>query len=79
MFFEDPDPADLVQLIEQQARRIGMKTVPVVLYCSRVAVPTVVGVLKPVVLLPASLIVKSTLHVNCLPRRTSLLEWMLLK
>jgi len=48
--------SELISLIEQQARSIGLKPVPVVLYCSRVAVPTVVGVLKPVVLLPASLV-----------------------
>lgn len=50
--------AQLLALIEQQARRIGLKTVPMVAYCSRVAVPTVIGLLKPIVLLPASLVTR---------------------
>ncbi|TWU12093.1 Regulatory protein BlaR1 [Symmachiella macrocystis] len=45
----------LLELIADQADRVRLKCVPVVAYCERVAVPTVVGVLRPMVLLPMSL------------------------
>ena len=45
----------LLELIGTQAHRIGLKLVPVVAYCERVAVPTVIGVLRPMILLPATL------------------------
>lgn len=45
----------LLELIRSQAHRIGLKLVPVVAYCERVAVPTVIGVLRPMILLPATL------------------------
>ena len=48
---EDPR---LLELIADQARKIGLRFVPLVEYCSRVAVPTVVGVIRPMVLVPAS-------------------------
>jgi|GEM_PF-2862120 len=44
----------LLDLIRNQASRIGLRIVPIVAYCERVAVPTVIGVLRPIVLLPAS-------------------------
>ena len=46
----------LIQLIANQARLVGLRLVPVVAYCERVAVPTVVGVLRPVVLLPSMMV-----------------------
>lgn len=45
----------LLELIRTQAHRIGLKLVPVVAYCERIAVPTVIGVLCPMILLPATL------------------------
>jgi len=47
--------ARLLKLIADQADCVKLKCVPVVAYCERVAVPTVVGVLRPMVLLPMSL------------------------
>lgn len=47
--------AKLLKLIADQADRLRLKCVPVVAYCERVAAPTVLGVLCPMVLLPASL------------------------
>lgn len=44
----------LLALVRAQAQRIGLRLVPVVAYCERVAVPTVIGVLRPIVLLPAT-------------------------
>ena len=46
----------LLTLVCNQAQRIGLRLVPVVAYCERVAVPTVIGVLRPIVLLPASIV-----------------------
>ncbi|MEZ6088425.1 MAG: M56 family metallopeptidase [Pirellulaceae bacterium] len=46
----------LLGIVADQARRVGLRIVPVVAFCERVAVPTVVGVVRPMVLLPASLI-----------------------
>lgn len=48
------DP-DLLGQVAEQAKCIGLRFVPAVAYCRRIAVPTVVGVMKPVVLVPASL------------------------
>ena len=45
----------LLALIQSQAQRIGLKFVPVVAHCERIAVPTVIGVLRPMILLPATL------------------------
>jgi hypothetical protein len=47
--------ANLLMLMSDQAARVKVKLVPAVAYCERVAVPTVVGVLRPMILLPASL------------------------
>ena len=45
----------LLELVRDQAKRIGLRIVPVVAYCERVAVPTVIGVLRPMIFLPATL------------------------
>jgi beta-lactamase regulating signal transducer with metallopeptidase domain len=50
------DDSQLLELIVNQSRKVGLKLVPLVRYCERVAVPTVIGVLRPVILLPASLL-----------------------
>ncbi len=49
------DDEALLAMIKRQARRVGLKTAPAIVFCERVAVLTVVGIVKPVVLLPASL------------------------
>ncbi|MBS0204096.1 MAG: M48 family metalloprotease [Planctomycetes bacterium] len=46
--------ATLLQSLQRQATTIGMKYVPILAYCERVAVPTVLGILKPTILLPIS-------------------------
>ena len=43
----------LLLQIRQQAARIGLKFVPVVAYCERIAIPVVSGIFRPVVLLPS--------------------------
>ncbi len=46
----------LLESIQVQVIRIGLRIVPVVAYCERVTVPTVIGVLRPMILLPGSLL-----------------------
>jgi beta-lactamase regulating signal transducer with metallopeptidase domain len=48
------DPSVLAAL-RRQAGRLGLRRVPVVAWCRRVASPAVVGVVRPVVLLPVAL------------------------
>ena len=48
--------ASIIRLVTDQAKRIGLKLSPTVAYCERIAVPTVVGVLRPMILLPSSLV-----------------------
>jgi beta-lactamase regulating signal transducer with metallopeptidase domain len=47
--------AALLQALQRQAVSLGMKFVPMLAYCERVAVPTVIGILKPTILLPLAL------------------------
>jgi beta-lactamase regulating signal transducer with metallopeptidase domain len=42
------------------ARRMGMRVVPAVAYCGRISVPVVLGIWRPMILLPASLAVGLT-------------------
>lgn len=49
------DDEALLAMIKRQAGRVGLKTAPAVALCSRVTVLTVIGIIKPVILLPASL------------------------
>jgi beta-lactamase regulating signal transducer with metallopeptidase domain/type II secretory pathway component GspD/PulD (secretin) len=44
----------LLEMLGRNARRMGMRAVPAVAYCQRICVPVVVGVLRPMILLPAS-------------------------
>ncbi len=46
------DDPTLLEQLREQARLLGMRAAPVVAYCERVAVPTVVGIFRPMVLLP---------------------------
>jgi beta-lactamase regulating signal transducer with metallopeptidase domain len=45
----------IFETIGQQARRMGLRTAPAVAYCERIAVPVVVGMFRPMILLPAAL------------------------
>ncbi|HUT90393.1 MAG TPA: M56 family metallopeptidase, partial [Thermoguttaceae bacterium] len=45
----------LWKIVGDHARRLGIRLIPVVAYCRRVSVPVVVGVLRPTILVPASL------------------------
>ncbi len=45
----------VLEAVRRHAQLLKLRAVPVVAYCQRVAVPTVVGVVRPMILLPASL------------------------
>jgi beta-lactamase regulating signal transducer with metallopeptidase domain/peroxiredoxin len=45
----------LLAAMARQAKRIGLRAAPAVAYCRTISVPVVVGILRPVILLPASL------------------------
>ncbi|MES2788968.1 MAG: M56 family metallopeptidase [Planctomycetota bacterium] len=45
----------LLDSLRRQAKLLGLKIVPVLFYCERVAVPTVIGIIKPAILLPLTL------------------------
>lgn len=47
--------ADLLAAVARQARRIGLRVAPVVAYCERISVPVVVGIVRPMILVPAAL------------------------
>jgi outer membrane protein assembly factor BamB/beta-lactamase regulating signal transducer with metallopeptidase domain len=46
----------VLELVKRQSRAIGLRLVPAVACCERVAVPVVVGILRPVILVPMSLV-----------------------
>jgi len=46
---EDPN---LLATVARQAKALGLRIAPAVAYCARVATPVVVGILRPVILLP---------------------------
>lgn len=48
------DDHRLQELVLIQARKLGLRVVPVMRFCERVSVPVVVGVLRPVILIPIS-------------------------
>jgi beta-lactamase regulating signal transducer with metallopeptidase domain len=48
------DPA-ILAMAARQARRIGLRAVPTVAWCQRAAVPLVVGLVKPAILLPTAI------------------------
>lgn len=45
----------VLEVIHRQAEALGMRVAPLVAWCGRVATPVVVGLLRPAILLPASL------------------------
>ncbi len=54
--------AMLLKTVAGLTRQMGMKVVPAVFYCERIAVPAVFGILRPAILFPASLVSNLTLN-----------------
>ena len=46
----------LADLLARQSRRLALRVVPALGYCERVAVPVVLGLARPMILLPAALV-----------------------
>lgn len=57
---EPPADAALLAAFARQAQRLGLAVAPTLALCRDVVIPTVVGVVRPVVLLPVSLLVNLT-------------------
>ncbi len=47
--------AGLLAILLEHGRRLGLRVVPLAAYCGRISAPVVVGVLRPMILLPAVL------------------------
>ena len=45
----------LTEALSRVAARVGLRSAPALAYCQRIAVPVVVGILKPTILIPSSL------------------------
>ena len=48
--------SNLVKIIAEQSSRLGLRRLPIVALCERVSVPVVVGIVKPMILLPPALL-----------------------
>jgi beta-lactamase regulating signal transducer with metallopeptidase domain len=47
---------DLLAIVARQSQRLGLRTVPLLRSCARIAVPALAGTLRPAILLPAALV-----------------------
>jgi len=45
----------IAELVRRQAIQLGLKTAPLVAWCTRISVPVVVGIVRPIILLPTAL------------------------
>lgn len=54
--------AELLQMVQQLAGRLGMKIVPTVAWCTEISIPVVVGIVTPMILLPLSVTTGLTTH-----------------
>lgn len=46
----------LLQMVRDQARRLGLKAVPAVAWCEQISIPVVVGIVTPMILLPMAVV-----------------------
>jgi beta-lactamase regulating signal transducer with metallopeptidase domain len=46
--------ASLLAALERQAQRLGLRAMPVLAWCADVSIPVVIGVLRPMILLPTA-------------------------
>ncbi len=50
------EDAGLLAMVREQATLIGLRCVPAIAYCERISVPIVIGIMRPMILLPATLV-----------------------
>lgn len=55
-----------LEILEAQAKRIGLAIIPFVSYCQRSTVPAVIGIVRPVILLPVSMMGLETAHLSAI-------------
>lgn len=48
--------SNLLKIIAEQSTRLGLRRFPIAAFCERVSVPVVVGIIKPMILLPPALL-----------------------
>lgn len=53
---EPVDDLELLAAVARQARRLGLQAAPAIARCREISIPIVIGVLKPLILLPASML-----------------------
>ncbi len=46
--------AGILAAVTRQAEKLSMRTVPAIAYCRQIAVPMVIGIIKPIIMLPVS-------------------------
>lgn len=52
------DDEGLLATVRAQAQRLGLRAIPPVAFCDHISIPIVIGVFRPVVLLPACLVTR---------------------
>ncbi len=56
------DDAQLLEMVNNLARRLGLQVVPAVAWCGQISIPVVVGIVKPMILLPLAVVSGLTPH-----------------
>lgn len=50
------EDAEFLAMVRAQVEKLGLRSVPPVSFCDRISIPVVIGVFRPVILLPACLV-----------------------
>lgn len=53
MLIED---ASLLTMVREQSGRVGLRCAPAIAYCEQISIPIVIGIVRPMILLPATLV-----------------------
>ncbi|MFT5328464.1 MAG: beta-lactamase regulating signal transducer with metallopeptidase domain, partial [Planctomycetaceae bacterium] len=50
------EDASLLTMVHEQAVRVGLRCAPAIAYCEQISIPIVIGIVRPMILLPATLV-----------------------
>ena len=50
------EDASLLTMVREQAVRVGLRCAPAIAYCEQISIPIVIGIVRPMILLPATLV-----------------------
>jgi len=50
------EDASLLAMVREQAARVGLRCAPAIAYCEQISIPIVIGIVRPMILLPATLV-----------------------